>query len=213
MKLVFANKISVVAAVATMMLSGLASAQTGVSYEQQLQSLQADAKVDSEKSITQISKAVHDLVEKDPTKVGEVVAAVLAQRSEWSESDLHSVCHAALIGAPDVFQALKDAARGMDTEILHEHGVKAATLQGADLINMWKLAGASLPAGAGESLFNKVMTRLATEGVSFVQHSTYALGILDTISVGKGEADGQPGVNKPVIRPVLPVIPPVTEGK
>ncbi len=179
------NKITVAFAAAALSLASLAGAQEQLTYNQQLQALQNDAKEDSTKTITAISNELYKLVKKDPSKLASVVSAVLSQRSEWSEAELYAICRAGLIGAPEVFQSLKAAAHDTDTEVLHQYGMMAATLRGKGLVELWQVVSEALSATTTNAHFNKVMTRLATEGVSFVRTSTYSLGILDTVSLGR----------------------------
>ncbi len=199
------NKITVAFVAAALSLSSLAGAQEKLTYGQQLQTLQNDAKADSGKTITAISNELYKLVKQNPSQMASVVSSVLAQRSSWSEAELYSICRAGLVAAPEVYQALKTAAHDTDTEVLHEHGIKAATLKGKGLVSFWKEVSATLSTSAAGGLFNKVMTRLATDGVSFVKSSTYGLGILDTISIGEGDDAGEGEFS--------PLFPPVTEGK
>ncbi len=195
------NKITVAFAAAALSLASLAGAQEQLTYSQQLQTLQNDAKEDSGKTITAISNELYKLVKKDPSQLASVVSAVLSQRSEWTETELYAICRAGLIAAPEVFQALKAAAHDTDTEVLHQYGMMAATLKGKGLVELWQVVSEALSTTTTSGYFNKVMTRLATEGVSFVRTSTYSLGILDTVALGQGEGN------------FVPVFPPVSDNK
>ncbi len=154
-------------------------------------------------AISAISQSVFKLVQDKPDQLSRVVSSVLAQRSSWTEAELYSIVRASLIAYPAALNEVKSVAMNMNHEVLKKYGLSAATFENPHILELWQSVSALSQVGA--TMFNIAFTQIAANAVGFSHMTVYPLEVLDNLTYGGNDIEGE---NPPII----PVVPPATNG-